>query len=214
MKTELEAIVAAVAASSELHELPAPAEPAAIEKVEYGVRTRLPQELRTLYTNWNGPSLVCGNLNFFPLDGDGPLTVCGASDWLREKSWPIPEELLVIGDYGTSDLFGIWLPFASEEVCPVIEMGAIFEPGCMAIAGTSILRFVRGRLAYYLLVEEASRFALDALDVPLRFRVPQMDNKLFVDLRRWVDPAHPEPDKSCYDARHDAAAINTLLGCT
>jgi hypothetical protein len=206
---DLEAIVAAVEASPDLHDPSAPATPEQLDDLESALHVRLPAEFRAMYGVWNGAYLVDGNLVLYSAVGSGSDALPTASDWLRDQGWPIPPELMIIGNNGSESQFGLWLPALTDRQCPVVELVEPFESESMAVAGTSLLRFMRSWLAYYLIVIDESRDAVVALGVPEPLRELEPDEELLALLRRWADPRHPEPDEA--DALHDAAAIGSLL---
>jgi len=137
---------------------------------------------------------VGGNLNFVPLESsdDSELTLMNLSSKLREGKWSVPEELLLFGDDGSDSQFGLWLPEGAALVddCPVIELG---ETESMAIAGTSLRRFLKGRTAYYLLLDEAPGKSLDALGLPTELRTDDPDDDDFARITKWADPGIPYP---------------------
>ena len=124
-----------------------------------------------------------------PLSGEADSGLVGMSDRLRGWDWPIPDELLVFGTDGGGDPFGLWYPPAAEsdDPAPVVRVGAIFEPICMALAGTELTRFLLGLTAYYLTLEDAPSEALDALALPEPLRVIDEDGDL-APYVRWADP--------------------------
>ncbi len=217
--TDFKAIVAAVEASAEAHECRPPTNEAALAGLRERLGDRLPADLAALYSTWHGAWFANGDLTLYQIEGCYPkddedqLTVEHATAFLREAQWPLPEELLVIGDDGSEDLYGLWLPAMTEQASPVVVVGAVFEPGCMAVAGTSLFPFLRAQLAQSLLLGGGPEEALDALGVPADLRDPEADeDALHLELLAWADPTHPEPGSDPYEALHDAAQINRLLG--
>jgi hypothetical protein len=74
-------------------------------------------------------------------------------------------------------------------------VGAVFAPACMALAGTSLTRFMRAWSGYYLVSGDAPVAALDALGLPAHLRT--MDDETgFAPYFAWADPdlSEPEPD--------------------
>ena len=123
---------------------------------------------------------------------DNKLTLMSLSSKLREWDWLVPEELLLFGDDGGDSQLGVWLPEqeACVDDCPVIELG---ETDVMAIAGTNLYRFLKGRTAYYLLLREADARSLDALGLPTDLRTDDLDDDHFARIRKWADPGIPDP---------------------
>ena len=72
----------------------------------------LPDELRSHCAEHGGEELYGGNLRIYPLEATDPetLTVANASDKLRSWDWPVPDEMVIFGDNGQSDSFGLWAP--------------------------------------------------------------------------------------------------------
>src|SRR5438445_2097787 len=101
-----------------------------IAEAERMIGREFPPPLRGVYQVSDGLSILEGNLNFHPLrPSEKRLGLTNASDKLREWKWPIPEELVVFGDNGGDELFGVWLPEGPvrRTSCPVIEVGEIFD---------------------------------------------------------------------------------------
>ena len=191
-------------------ELTAPASDATIEAAERALGRPIPDELRRLYALSDGMSVVGGNLMIEPLtSGEGGLV--GLGERLRAWGWPIPDEVLVFGGNGGSDQFGMWYPNGADPTAPapIVMIGSVFEPGSMALAGTTLTRFLRAWSAYYLIAVEAPIEALEALGVPTSLRQPDED----MDLEpyfRWADPALPEvPDP--YERGLDTAGIAAVI---
>ena len=165
-----------------------------ISRAENLLKRRLPKVLRAVYEMSNGLGLVGGNLNFVPLESsdDSELTLVSNSSTLREWSVSVLEELLLFGDDGSDSEFGLWLPEggASLDDCPVIELG---ESVAMAIAGSSLCCFLKGRTAYYLLWEKDAARSLDALGLPAELRTDSPDDDDFAKITQWADPSLPNP---------------------
>ncbi|MCH7924668.1 MAG: SMI1/KNR4 family protein [Planctomycetes bacterium] len=165
-----------------------------INRAEDSLKRRLPTVLRAIYEMSNGLGLVGGNLNFVPLESsdNSKLTLVSLSSMMRESDWSVPEEFLVFGDDGGDSQFGLWLPEGEAFVddYPVIEL---VETEVMAIAGTSLCRFLKGRTAFYLLAEGAAAKSLDALGLPSELRTENLDDDNFVRITQWADPGIPDP---------------------
>lgn len=165
-----------------------------ISRAEDSLKRPLPKVLRAIYEMSNGLGLVGGNLNFVPLESsdNSKLTLVSLSSMMRESDWSVPEEFLVFGDDGGDSQFGLWLPEGEAFVddYPVIEL---VETEVMAIAGTSLCRFLKGRTAFYLLAEGAAAKSLDALGLPSELRTEDLDDDNFVRITQWADPGIPDP---------------------
>lgn len=161
----------------------------------------LPPELKAVYRLSDGISLLEGNLNFVSLQPkrEHPGLV-NLSEQLRQSRWPIPSELVIFGDNGADEQFGIWLPAGSviDDPHPVIEVGAIFEPKSFAIVGTSLVTFLRVWTAYYAVLclgdtdSKAVQRALEAIGVPKTLRDMEPDDVLLQRLFSWADPSLPD----------------------
>jgi SMI1 / KNR4 family (SUKH-1) len=189
----LEALVEAWRLSSELHELAAGASEAELASAEAELGRSLPEAARALYRLTDGASLLRRNLNVYPLRA-AEFGLVAASGWLRSVEWTIPEELVVFGDNGSDDSFGLWLPRGRREddPAPVIQIAEVGEG--FAVAGTSLLPFLTGWSAYYLLLLDSDRSALSALDVPQRLWDAEPSDELF----GWADPDLPDPAPDPY----------------
>jgi hypothetical protein len=110
-----------------------------------------PDELRRVCGELGGRELVGGNLRIYPLDADDPgtLTVANASDKLRSWDWPVPDAMLVFGDNGQGDSFGLWVPKDGGARRIVVQIGEVFEDDCLAVVGDDLDSFVRGWTDYY-----------------------------------------------------------------
>jgi hypothetical protein len=192
--------------------LPPPASEAEIAGTERDLGRPLPAELRALYALCNGPNALGGNLAVHPVSPEEGEGLVGMGDRLREWGWPIPDELLVFGGNGGEDQFGLWYPAGTDSaaVAPVIMMGAVFEPACMALAGTSLTRFLRAWSGYYLVLVDAPVAALDALGLPAHLR--SMDDEAGIGpYFSWADPDLAEPDPDPYSRGLDRDQIAALI---
>jgi hypothetical protein len=203
----LEPLVEAWRLSSELHELSAGASEAELAAAEAELGRSLPEAARALYRVTNGAALLRVNLRLYPLWAD-ELGLVAASDWLRSVEWTIPEELVVFGDNGSDDSFGLWLPRGrrDDDPAPVIQIAEVGDG--FAVAGTSLVPFLTGWSAYYLLLLEADRSALSALGVPQRLWDAEPDEKIFA----WADPDLPDPDPDPYGRPVDVEALRERYG--
>jgi SMI1/KNR4 family protein SUKH-1 len=205
--TTMEAIFRSWQLSAELHSF----EPAALTKdfkaFEEEAGWRLPQEWRALYAFSNGADLFFGNLRYRPLAGDEG-TLIDSSESFRQSGWPVPAALWIAGTNGEGDPFGLWHPGLTEETAPVVELGQLFEPGCMAVAGRTLRLFLLIRTANFLL-SRADEFdtqpALDVLGVPAALRDRARRDVTWDGVARWADPTwrdgQDNPYGECLTAR-------------
>jgi hypothetical protein len=135
-----------------------------------------------------------------------------AADY-RAHQWPVPEELLIFGGNGQGEPFGLWLPETAGPAYdhPVIQIGQIFEPACMAVYGTSLVPFLTAWSAYYLLPDEAPAKALRALKVPARL-CSEAYAEDYAALAAWADPGLPDPEPDPYSVAYDVDELRRLFG--
>jgi hypothetical protein len=192
-----------------LHELEPGVPPAVLDEAEALLGRALPDDLRALYEAVGGGGALHGNLTLYPpvaADGDeDDLTLAGAAAAHRAWDWPVPEELVVFGDNGQGDLFGVWLPGGDDDARPlVVEVGGVFEPETLAVVGTDLAAFLTGWSAYYLLLvtpEHDTAAGLDALGVPDELRTPgaELDDDDMAALLAWASPDLPDPAPDPYE---------------
>src|SRR2546422_5158923 len=103
--------------SSDHHELHAGASDEQIAAAEAVLGRSLPEPARSFYRATDGASLLDGNLNVYPLHGE-PFGLVVHTDRLRSVEWTIPEELVVFGNDGSDDSFGLWVPHGRREDDP------------------------------------------------------------------------------------------------
>ena len=210
--SELATIVAAWRLAPDPWPLAPAASEAEIAAAERALGRPLPYDLRALYALCNGPNPLGGNLAVHPLSAVEGEGLVGMSDRLREWGWPIPDELLVFGGNGGEEQFGLWYPAGADPAAsaPVVMVGAVFEPACMALAGTSLTRFLRAWSGYYLVLEDAPAAALDMLGLPAHLRT--MDDEAGIaPYFSWADPDLPEPDPDPYAPGLDPDQIALLI---
>lgn len=210
---DMEIILKAWSLASELNSREEPATTQDIASVEAAVSYSLPHDFRRLYSYSNGASLFNGNFNYHPLSAVDRLSLRSASIQLREWEWPIPKEVLVFGDNGSDDQFGLWMPTTKNKnlAQPIIQIGEIFEPGCMAFAGSSLLNFLLTYTSLYLMLEEGFESALDLLGVPKKLRTNDPDDDDFVKIRNWADPNLTGYSPDPYECKYDAEEIKKIL---
>ena len=140
-----------------------------------------------------------------------------------EYGWDIPKEIRLFALEGGSDLFGIWLTEAGNPIYnhPIIEVGMIFEAGCMGIVGTNLISFLCGWSVFRLLAQELDKSKevafLDSLQVPQYLRAEhhhEDDEQNFVQLRKWADPSLPDPYGDSYSQQYTIADLKQLFGVT
>jgi hypothetical protein len=207
----LELLVEAWRLSSQHHELAAGASEAELAAAEADLGRSLPEAARALYRLTDGASLLGVNLRVYPLREE-ELGLVTASEWLRSVEWTIPEELVVFGDNGSDDSFGLWLPRKRQEddPAPVIQIAEGGEG--FAVAGTSLVPFLTGWSANYLLLLEADRSALSVLGVPQRLWDAKLDEELFAELVGWADPDLSDPNPDPYGRPVDVGKLRTRYG--
>lgn len=206
LSPQVRPILHALVLSQDLHRLRKPATRSDLAMAEQALGRRLPRALRDLLRFSNGAELAGGNLWIDGTKGHGGMPGLGRLTARERTSRPwIPDDVVVFGGNGADSLFGIWWPRGAErgDAAPVVELLDIFEPRSLAIAGSDLVRFLHGWLAYYLLLEEASPAALDALAVPVELWNGAFDHAHFARIRAWADPrlgAVPEdPHRQPFD---------------
>jgi hypothetical protein len=214
---ELRELVQAWQLTPGLHTFNPPASAQDLSRLEGELGFRLPPALRELYLFSNGMDLFRGNLRVYPLfaaDGDPALNNATA----QCRGWfQIPPEVLVFGDNGADEHYGVWTAEARNPAFghPVIEIGELFtDPACMAVVATDLWPFLIGSSAFHSLLSEAGDEALDILGLPreLRLSRKQINNEHFSRLRKWIDPGLPDPDPEPYTKGLDARQVKALIG--
>ena len=209
----LDRLMSSWRASADLHRFRAGVTEADIREFESRAGWKLPTDWRQFYLFSNGADLFKECLRIYPLLG-GERSLLGAAARLRGSNWRVPEELWIAGDDGSEDHFGLWLPCATEETAPVVQMGEIFEDDNLALAGSSLQPFLAANSAYLLLSSEATPpLALDALEVPseLRFTFSGEESWHATAIFRWADPAGPGNFACPYVARLDPREVTEEL---
>jgi hypothetical protein len=203
-------------ASAELHSPNPGASSDGLERAQSDIGRPLPADVVELYRALDGGSLLHGNLNLLPLLPEGvTLALTTSSDLLRSWDWAIPDELLVFGDDGAGDQFGIWLPGTRDARPLIVQVGEMYgEERTLAIVGDDLPSFLLARTAYYLMLladEEETSEALAALDLPAHLRGldGDGDDDLF-ELLVWASPQLPDPRPDPYERGLTAAEVGSL----
>ena len=174
-------------------------------------------------------------LDFFPLNfphEHSLVVLANANEQFIEYGWHIPKEIRIFAGDGGGGLFGIWLPACGNPIYnhPIIEVGELFEEGCMGLAGTNLISFLRGWSAYHLMLKESDeswRVELgEDKDAPNRLKrlqtaldmvqVPQSLRENFDDymhpFKKWADPLLLDPHGDSYNQRYTVADLKRLFG--
>ena len=172
----------------------------AVAGLEKTLRGLLPADMRACYLCTDGADVLGGNIALYPIQG-AKFSVRELSQFYRDSEWPVPEDLVIFAGDGCGDPFGIWAPRGGGIRPMIVQVGAIFEPGCMAVVRTSFSRFLLGRSVFYLLSDGAPASVLDLLRVPRSMRTSNLDNLIYDEVVRWADPELPALSIDPYTAR-------------
>ena len=221
----IQALFDAWKASGAFAVIEAPATQAEIQAAEQKIGATLSQTLREVYPLFNGG--WAWQLDFYPLDvpPEHPsFALANANEEYIEYGWRhIPKEIRLFAGDGGGGTFGIWLPETGNPIFsyPIIEVGEMpDEEGCMGVAGTNLLSFLRGWSAYRLMLEELNESKevafLDSLQVPQSLRPEQFadSQEKFAQLRKWADPQLPDPYGTSYSQRYTITDLKRLFGVT
>jgi hypothetical protein len=175
----------------------------------------IPEDLRVICAETGGEDLLGGNLRIYPLEADDPdtLTVANASDRLRSWDWPVPDELVVFGDNGQGDSFGLWVQHDGGARPVVVQIGAVFEDACMAVVAQDLECFLRAWGAYYgLLLGEPAQVEelITELEIPEELRSLDEDGSddEFYAVLAWACPGLPDPRPDPYERGMTAEQVN------
>lgn len=214
--------------SGAFHDVNPPASEAEIQAAEEKIGTTLPQSLREVYQLFNGGWLW--DLEFFtalePKRYFYSLT--DGNEQFIENGWHIPKEIHLFAGMGGEEFFGIWRVETGNPIYnhPIIEVGELHDEGCMGIAGTNLLSFLRGWSAYHMMmppVDKSKVLAfLDKLQVPKSLRYEHFDRSqyerthtgedvLFTQLRKWADPQLPDPSGDAYSQTYTIADLKRIF---
>ncbi len=212
----------------------APATEAEIQAAENKIGATLPNLLREVYPLFNGG--WAWELDFLPLEPTPKsYGLTRGNEQFIEYGWDIPKEIRLFALEGGSDLFGIWLAEAGNPIYnhPIIEVGMIFEAGCMGLAGTNLISFLRGWAAFHLVYDERDKLwavelgedkdapnrlkriqtALDMLQVPQSLKGENFDDEM-PPFKKWADPQLPDPYGTSYSQRYTIGDLKKLFGVT
>ena len=223
-------------ASGAYTSIEAPATEAEIQAAENKIGATLPLPLREVYPLFNGG--WAWELDFYPLNfppDNSPFALTNSNEKYIKYGWHIPKEIRLFAGDGGGGGFGIWLLACGNSIYnhPVIEVGELAgEEGCMGLAGTNLISFLRGWSAYRMMGQHAilekvdkskeSEF-LDKLRVPRWLRYEHFDQRQydathawddphFTQLRKWADPQLPDPSGSSYNQEYTIADLKRIFG--
>ncbi len=214
------------------HSFRPPAQAADLAAAEAKLGFKLPQPFRQLYRFSNGLSLNTGNFTMHPLlDNDEDGSLISMSDQLREWEWPVPADVLAFGANGSGEPYGLWVePHDAKRFPePIVQIGEIFEPGCMGLWSPSLRSFLLEETVMGLILSNrqdavVEHFGLAADRLPTPGMVDGLLGKRKLsdvesveaarrlrEIERWAapdfDPAYQDP----YTARLDIAEMTKLL---
>ena len=162
--------------------------------VEEALGRPLPEELREFLEEAADREMLGGNLKVYPLvppEGDEEaLALTTASGLLRSWDWPVPDEMVVFGDNGQGDSFGLWLPRDGGARPIVVQIGEVFEDACLAVVGDDLDSFVRGWTDYYTQLGDRD-----------------LDEEAFYEILGRANPGLPDPRPDPYERGLTAAQI-------
>ena len=206
----IQTLVDAWKVSGAHHSMNPPATEAEIQAAEEKIGATLPKLLREVYPLFNGG--WAWQLDFYPLNlpPEHPsFALTNANEGYIKYGWHIPKEIRLFAGDGGGGTFGIWLPCCGNPIYnhPIIEVGELpDEEGCMGIAGTNLISFLRGWSAFRLMAQELDKSKevafLDTLKVPQSLRAEhhhEDPDENFAQLRKWADPKLPDPYGNSYN---------------
>jgi hypothetical protein len=214
----IDAVLAALRLSADLHKLRPPAEEMSLLVVEARLDRELPAAVKRLYEFSDGMDLFNGNLNFVPAFERLPFRLLDYSEELRDQDCPIAQELIMFGGDGEDELYGLWYPpeASPQDPTPVIEVGELSEPDSMAVVGTDLPAFMRGWCGYRLAQYEAPEAALEAIGLPRPLWRWPLEAKSHAETiapyLAWADPTLPRKNPDSYRDRLDVDGVRALLG--
>ena len=238
MTMTIQMLVEAWKVSEAHHSMNPPATETEIQAAETKIGATLPKLLREVYLLFNGGwawQLDFYPLNFPPEHPSSALT--NATEEYIEYGWHIPKEIRLFAHMGGEEVFGIWLPACGNPIYnhPIIEVGELpGEDGCMGIAGTNLVSFLRGWSAYRMMMQHIILKKVDKpkeleflgkLQVPQSLRYEHFDESQyertrnwedvhFTQLRKWADPQLPDPSSDSYDQQYTISDLKRIFGET
>ncbi len=205
-----------------------PATEADLRAAEAIIGSSIPPPLRELYRLCNGGWMLF-YLAFYSLElNEHDFGLVNANEKYIEWEWRIPQEIRLFADEAASDVFGIWLPRCGNPIYnhPIIEVGRMpGEDGCMGVAGTNLVSFLRGWAAYHLVYDERDELeegglklsriqtALDMLKVPQSLRGDHFDDEI-APFTKWADPQLPDPYGDSYSQGYTISDLKRIFGAT
>jgi hypothetical protein len=175
----------------------------------------IPEDLHVICAEVAGQELLGGNLRIYPLESDDPetLTVANASDRLRSSDWPVPDEMVVFGDNGQGDSFGLWVPRDGGARPLVVQIGAVFEDACLAVVAEDLECFLRAWGTYYGLLLGEPPWVEELI---AEFEIPEELRSLdengsedeFYAVLGWACPGLPDPRPDPYERGMTAEQVN------
>ena len=165
----------------------------------------MPPDLLAVYAVTDGFYGLGGNLQI-----ETSIIAAESAGQLREWGWPVPADAIVFGNNGSDDQYALlFLDEPPNNRSVVVSIGAIFEEDCLAIAGTSLARFLLTMTGFYMAQQDAPPAAMDAIGLPAELRAAHSVLEPYV---RWADPALPYSEPDPYDQRLTPAQVRDLLG--
>ena len=208
-------------ASGAFASVEAPATELEIQTAETKIGAMLPKLLREVYPLFNGG--WAWELDFYPLNfppENSSFALANTNEKHIEYGWHIPREIRLFAGDGGGGAFGIWLPCCVNPIYnhPIIEVGELpGEEGCMGIAGTHLLSFLRGWSTYRLMLKELDKSKevafLDRLQVPQSLRPEHFadSEEKFAQLRKWADPQLPDPYGTSYSQQYTISDLKRIF---
>jgi hypothetical protein len=196
-----------------LHRVPSGASPQDLAGAERRLGVPLPPELRALYRATDGPSLFHGNLVVYPAGGRQEITLGRAAEVFRGRGWPVPDEVVIFGDDGAASLFGVWTGDVADPrfPSPVVEIVESEQEAALALAGSSLVRFLLFQTVRGALQAGGGEELLAALGVPESLRGMDPGDLDLDRLRQWADPDLPREVSDPYLAGLTAEELQRLL---
>ena len=221
----LQTLINAWNMSGQYQSINSPVTEAEIQAAEAKIGARLPQTLREVYRLFNGGTsfeMDFLSLEPAPLDDDD-RGLTNANEQSIEWGWRLPQEIRLFAPSGCGEDYGIWLSETGNPIFnhPIIEVGELSGEGCMGVAGTNLISFLRGWSAFHLIAQELDESKesafLDTLEVPQSLRAEhhhEDPDENFAQLRKWADPLLPDPAGSSYGQQYTIADLKKLFGAS